>query len=195
MFANRLPASSLCNVAGSATNVAGSTGRSATMLRRTPSMPSTSSAISNHNALLSELPLRSSLSNKGHLPELQLQRRSFANRAMHVPKLFGQVMREVKTQYPPRRRSKVFRLPIHSKLCCVTKGHFYPPKPIRAPGTLTPILLFSKAHTHRQLDSLTEQECYKLVELLPEILKEFERAEKQKDEVEAEDHKRCFLWP
>ncbi|CAD7939003.1 unnamed protein product [Amoebophrya sp. A120] len=104
------------------------------------------------------------------------------------PTRYSKLQREVKTEYPPKRRSKVCRLPIHSKLCFVTDGWYYK----EDEQFNTPILCFAKAQTHSQLDHLTEKECYKLVEMVPELLKEFERCEKELPEYEAADKSRCL---
>ena len=71
------------------------------------------------------------------------------------PTKFSRLAREVKTDYPPRFRSSVYKLPVHQKLCLVSDGWYYP-----EPGEKveTPILIFAKGTSCKQLDALTEKE-------------------------------------
>jgi hypothetical protein len=90
----------------------------------------------------------------------------------------------VKVAYPPPQRSSIYNLPVHHKLCFVSEGWYYGERNSRVE---TPVVTFAKGTTHRQLESLTQKEAEKLVELLPELLKEFEAVEAMTPELEKID--------
>lgn len=96
---------------------------------------------------------------------------------------FNHFPTEVKMDWPPKDRSRLFKLPESKRLLCVSHGWYYPDG-IRSKGnkTISTVLCFASAHKHNHMDSLTIQEVRKFWELETEIKAHFKDCEAKLEE-------------
>ncbi|CAJ1365581.1 unnamed protein product [Effrenium voratum] len=101
---------------------------------------------------------------------------------IHGPQ-FHRFPTEVKMNWPPKDRSKLFLLPDSKRLLCVAKGWYYPDGITGRDKKETSVVLsFASKNKHNHMDSLTVQEVQKLWELAPDIQAQFKECEAKLEE-------------
>lgn len=103
---------------------------------------------------------------------------------------YGVYRHDVKVEHPPRVTPKLWRLPVHRKLLYVSPGWYYRKKEAsddRGVKTTVSCLSVVKSGSNKLLESFTKEEFNFLIENKDQILAEFDRVEKQKDDDEERD--------
>eukprot|EP00931_Biecheleriopsis_adriatica_P112023 TRINITY_DN86534_c0_g1_i1.p1 TRINITY_DN86534_c0_g1~~TRINITY_DN86534_c0_g1_i1.p1 ORF type:complete len:145 (+),score=21.94 TRINITY_DN86534_c0_g1_i1:49-483(+) len=120
-------------------------------------------------------------------PWLQRRWRSHPKGGIYGP-TYHHFPTEVKTDWPPKDRSQLFKLPESKRLMCVTHGWHYPNGITgRSNKKISTILSFASRHKHNHMDSLTVDEVKALEALVPTIKAQFAECKKKAEEETALD--------
>lgn len=119
---------------------------------------------------------------------LEPQRRWRSRGGLRFGPKFHHFPTEVKVDYPPRDRSRLWKLPISEKVIFVTNGWYYPGgRKDKNKMAFTPVLTFAQPRTHNHLDSFLADEIAQFETLIPAIRAEFAACKKTlKSEEEAD---------
>jgi len=122
------------------------------------------------------------------LAQLHARRWRNHNGGRFGPK-FTKFPTEVKMNFPPKERSKLWLLPDSKKIMFVANGWYYPKgkKSIEENRVMTPVLAFVRPHSQVSHDNLTAAEFAVFEKMFPMIEAQFKECEKTLDaEIEAD---------
>ncbi len=105
---------------------------------------------------------------------------------------FGYYTHDVRVPYPPKLRSKVWRLPVHRKLLFVTNGHVndYSGKVDEAPkARQVTAVVFAKCNTYKMIENFTRAEIEFIFDNAAKIREMFDKEAANLPKLEEEREK------
>ena len=108
-------------------------------------------------------------------------------RFLELGNKYGYYTHDVRVPYPPKHRSKIWKLPVHGKLIFVTNGHinkYTEKKPEPVPVTA---VVFAKCNTYKMIHNFTKAEFDFLVDNQNQIREMFKEQAALRDQLELQD--------